>query len=291
MRRIPAYLLLAAMLCSCSAGRYARGPQTREIMARTGQRGTVEAISYPSGEAGLSERRMVVYLPKDYYADTLKRYPVLYLLHGARGNEITWADSAAAFRRLDSLRLAGRAEDFILVLPNMNNYFCDRDYKDGHAVNAVRAFWLADGEAERHFMDEVVGRTDSLYRTIPEKSGRAVAGMSVGALQSLYLAAGHPDAFDYVGLFSPYTYPTFAAKYHDDVYSDLWWRLKRQFADPPALFAVYIGRADFFYPHIRFFDRKLTRKGYPHEFIVTEGGHEWYNWSAFLEDFYQKIFR
>ena len=290
MKRIPAYLLLALLLCSCATARYARGPLSRDIEARSGQRGIIETVTYPSGEAKLSERRLVVYLPEDYYQDTLKRYPVLYLLHGARGNEITWADSAAAFLRLDSLRAAGKARDFILVLPNMNRYFSDRDYRDGRAVNAVRAFWLADGEAERHFVREVVERTDSLYRTVPQKSGRAIAGMSVGALQTLYLAAGHPDLFDYVGLFSPYVYPTFAARWHEDVYGDLWYRLKRQFADPPAQFSIYIGRADFFYPHILLFERKLTRKGYPHKFVVAGGGHEWYNWTDFLVDFCQDIF-
>lgn len=290
MRTLPAYLLSVLLLCSCASARYARGPLSRDIEARTGLRGTVEAVSYPSSEPKLSERRMVVYLPEDYYRDTLKRYPVLYLLHGARGNEITWADSAEAFRRLDSLRLAGKASDFILVLPNLNNYFGDKDYRDGRAVNAIRAFWLADGEAERYFYRDVVERTDSLYRTVPQKSGRAIAGMSVGALQTLYLAAGHPDSFDYVGLFSPYVYPTFAARWHEDVYGDLWGRLQRQFADPPAQFSVYIGRTDFFYPHILLFDRRLTRKGYPHKFVVADGGHEWYNWTAFFVDFCQDIF-
>lgn len=291
MRHFPAYLLLAAVLCSCATARYARGPQSRDIEARSGQRGIIEAVTFPSGEPGLSERRMVVYLPEDYYQDTLKRYPVLYLLHGARGNEITWADSAAVFFRLDSLRAAGKAEDFILVLPNMNRYFGDRDYRDGRAVNAVRAFWLADGEAERYFVRDVVARTDSLYRTVPRKSGRAVAGMSVGALQTLYLAASHPDTFDCVGLFSPYVYPTFAARRHEDIYGDLWPRLARQFADPPAVFSIYIGRTDFFYPHILLFECRLTRKGYPHKFVVAEGGHEWYNWTDFFVDFCQDIFR
>ncbi|MBQ9661173.1 MAG: esterase family protein [Bacteroidales bacterium] len=284
-------LLLAALLCSCSAARYVRGPQSADIEARTGQRGIIEAVRYPSSEPRLSERRMVVYLPEDYYRDTLKRYPVLYLLHGARGNEITWADSADVFRRLDSLQLSGKAKDFILVLPNVNNYFSDKDYKDGHAVNALRAFFLLDGEVERHFVHDVVERVDSLYRTVPQKSGRALAGMSSGALQALYLSAGHPDVFDYVGLFSPYTHPTIAAKRHDDVYDALWWRLKRQFADPPAAYNIYIGKTDFFYPHILLFDKRLTRKGYPHKTVIAEGGHEWYNWIDFYVDFVQDLFQ
>ena len=291
MKRILFYLMLLVVACSCSAARYARGPESSEITALPGYDGIIEAVTYPSSEPDLSVRRMVVYLPASYYADTLRRYPVMYLLHGARGNEVTWIDYGNAFHSLDSLRRISRAKDFILVLPNMNNYAGDEDYKNGHAMNAMRAFWLLDGEAERYFCSDVVQRIDSLYRTVPEKQGRALAGMSSGALQAIYLSAGHPDDFGYVGLFSPYNHPTFAAIGHRDVYGRLWKRLKRQFADPPILYAIYIGKTDFFYPHMRIFDDNLTHDGYPHKFIVTPGGHEWYNWSAYLIDFYTEIFQ
>ena len=114
--------------------------------------------------------------------------------------------------------------------------------------------------------------------------------MSCGALQCLYLGANAPDSFGYVGLFSPYTYPTFAALGHLDVYGGLWKKLKVQFRDPPALYGIYIGKTDFFLPHIRIFDGKLTRLGYPHQFTLSEGGHEWYNWQDFVTDFCEKLF-
>ena len=110
-------------------------------------------------------------------------------------------------------------------------------------------------------------------------------------MQTVYLSADHPDTFDYVGLFSPYTYATFAAKYHRDVYGGLAWKLEEQFSDPPAYYGVYIGKTDFFYPHILLYDKKLTRKGYPHRLVLAEGGHEWYNWIDFYTDFCQRIFR
>lgn len=292
MRKLLGILLLLLTAVSCgTAARYVKGPETHEIMARSGYDGRIDAVTYLCSEPDLTFRRMVVYLPQRYDEDSLRRYPVLYLLHGARGNEVTWIDYGNAFHLLDSLRREGRAEDFIVVLPNLNNYRGDKDYKNGHAMNATRAFWLLDGEAERYFHQDVVLRVDSLYRTIPEKRGRAMAGMSSGALQTLYLTAGHPDCYDYVGLFSPYNKPTFAAWGHNDVYGHLWKRLAGQFETPPALYAIYIGDTDFFLPHMKNFHRKLGRKGYPHRFVVNPGGHEWYNWTAFLEDFYQSIFQ
>ncbi len=291
MRRILPLFLLALLACSCSMARFARGPESRDIEGLTGYDGIIRTVTYPSSEPKLSERRMVVYLPKEYERDTLRRYPVMYLLHGARGNEKTWIDSADVFHCIDTLRRQGRAADFILVMPNMNNYRSDRDYRNGRAIPATRAFFTVDGEVERYFVHDVVERVDSLFRTVADKSGRAVAGMSCGALQTIYLSANHPDTFDYVGLFSPYAYPTAAAKFHRDVYGGLRWKLKRQFADPPAFYAIYIGTADFFYPHMRLFSRRLANHHYPHRLVVNTGGHEWYNWSDFLESFCQEAFK
>ena len=291
MKRLTVWILLLILTCSCSAARYAMGPDNSEIESIPGCRGTIRAVEYPSSEKDLDHRRMVVYLPESYETDTLRHYPVFYLLHGARGNEKTWADSAMVMHRIDSLRAQGKARDFILVMPNMNNYTGDKDYKNGHCLRAMRAFWLLDGEAERHFMHDVVEHVDSLYRTVPDKSGRALAGMSSGALQAIYLSADYPDAFGYVGLFSPYAYPTFAALGHMDVYGRLWKKLDTQFDNPPFLYGVYIGKTDIFLPHIRMFENRLRKNGYPHQFMLTEGGHQWYNWIDFVTDFSQKIFR
>lgn len=291
MKRILLYLLVLAMASSCAVARYARGPETADIVSLPGYDGIIETVTYDASEPALSQRRMVIYLPTGYYADSLRRYPVMYLLHGARGNEVTWIELGEAFRSLDSLRRISRAVDFILVLPNMNNYSGDDDYKNGRPMNAMRSFWLLDGEAERYFMQDVVQRVDSLYRTVPEKRGRAIAGMSSGALQSIYLSAGHPDAFGYVGLFSPYNHPTFAALGHRDVYGRLWKRLEKQFADPPIRYDIYIGDTDVFYPHMWIFHNNLMKKDYQHRFFIRPGGHEWYNWSYFLIDFYKEIFQ
>ena len=289
-RCIPALLLLS-LLCSCANMRYVFVPDSSEIESLPGYEGTIEAVKYRSSEKAISGRRMVVYLPADYYKKPERRYPVMYLLHGARGNETTWIERGDAFYALDSLRLAGDAEDFILVLPNVNMYFSESDYKNGHAVNAVRAFWFVDGEVETHFMTDVVATVDSLYRTVPEKSSRAIAGMSTGGLQAIYLSANNPDSFGYVGLFSPYAYNTVFGLRHPEFYGGLGRKLRKQFSDAPQYYGLMIGNTDFFYPHIRLFDGKLTRKGYKHELLVTPGGHEWFNWRKYYIHFCRKAFR
>ena len=288
----PVVLLLLLLAAGCATGRYVPGPYSFEIESLPGYDGIIETVSFPSSEPRLSERRMVVYLPPSYRTDSLRRYPVLYLLHGARCNEVTWIERGNAFASLDSLRRRGLAEDFILVLPNLNSYCSDADYKNGHPQRAFRSFFLVSGEAERYFRKDVVARIDSLYRTVPQKDSRALAGMSSGGMQAIYLSAGAPEDFDYVGLFSPYAVPTVAVLGHLDVYGNLWGKLKRQFAEPPQEYIIYIGTDDLFYPHLKSFDASMTRRGLvPHTMKVSPGGHKWYNWSAYLRDFYGVIFR
>lgn len=279
------------LLVSCSNARYATGPDSADIEALPGYEGTIKAVTFKSSERDLDERRITVYLPKDYYKNIQKRYPVMYVLHGARGNEVTWIERGDCLMTLDSLRAAGAAGDFILVLPNMNNYYGQKDYKDGHAVNAVRAFWTVDGEAESFFMKDVVATVDANFRTIPQKSARAIAGMSTGGLQALYISANSPEAFDYIALFSAYAYDEFAQIRNPWFYEALGTKMKAQFSVPPAYYSIMIGRADIFYPHMLMFDKSLTRRGYRHEMVVADGGHEWYNWRKFLILFYQKAFR
>ena len=258
-------LLVAVSLVfgSCASSRYARGLDSEDIETLPVCDGTIKAVPYKSSDVGLSERRMVVYLPRSYYKEPERRYPVMYLLHGARGNEYTWIERGDALRTLDSLVRAGGAGEFILVMPNMNRYYGDGEYRNGHAVNAVRA----------------------------SKEGRAIAGMSSGGLQALYLAANNPDCFDYVGLFSAYTQDTIWGSQHPEFYGNLARKLKKQFADPPAYYGLMIGDTDFFYPNNLLFDREMRNKGYGHELLVRPGGHEWYNWRAFLIHFYQQLFK
>ena len=291
MKAIPHLFLLLLFVSSCANIRYTHVAVDSDIEGLPGYRGTIKTVHYRSSEKALSERRMVVYLPESYYAEPDRRYPVMYLLHGARGNETTWIERGFVLTSLDSLRLAGAAKDFILVLPNVNNYFSDADYKGGHAVNAVRAFWFVDGETEVHFMQDIVATVDSLFRTVPEKSGRAIAGMSTGGLQSIYLSANYPDSFGYVGLFSPYAYDTVFGLRHPEFYGGLNHKMHRQFSVAPDYYTIMIGDTDFFYPHMCLFHRSMSRKGYKHEFVVTPGGHEWYNWEKYFILFCQEVFQ
>ena len=180
------------LLSSCSVSRHAAVVEYPAIKEGYSHKGILEECFYECSVKGPHERRMLIYLPADYY-DTEERYPVLYLLHGAQGNETSWIDKGDLLQNIDSLMAHGLMKRCIVVLPNTNQHNSDRDYGKSRIKGALEAFFENDGMVEYAFVSDVVGKVDDTYRTIPEKSARAIAGLSIGALQSIHITANHPD--------------------------------------------------------------------------------------------------
>lgn len=136
------------------------------------------AAPFASSEAG----RVVVYLPGCYDASPLRRFPVLYLLHGAGADASQWPDVGLA-SAADSAIATGAIGPLIVVMP------------DGGAEMPDS---LIDGLIER-----LLPWTDHSYRTIATSHGRAVGGISRGGRIALLAAAQHPDLFTAAGGHSP----------------------------------------------------------------------------------------
>ena len=182
-------------------------------------------------------------------------------------------------------------EKTIVVLPNVNQYDDERDFGKSRLKGAVESLFDTDGMVEAAFMDDVVATVDSLYRTIPDKEHRAIAGLSIGAMQSMYISANAQDSFGYVGLFSSMVHPFLRKSEHSSFYKRLKSKLETQFAEPPELYSIMIGKSDIYYLRMKSFSRYLKRKGYPFEMHVSRGGHQWYNWEAFACRFMQQLWR
>lgn len=236
---------------------------------------------------------MIVYLPADYY-DTDRRYPVLYLLHGARGYETTWIRKGEVFQTADSLWAAGKAVPCIIVMPNVNQYNSDEDYEGGRFKDAYESILEVDGKVESAFVKDVVGLVDSLYRTRTDAGSRAVAGLSIGAYQSIHFAANYPESFGYIGAMSPYMWsighPSIT---RSKFYGHLHRKMKRQFEQyPPKGFHLYAGQWDMMRPATHNFHMYMKKKGYPHQYNVYPSSHDWVNgWTEELKDFMEQIFR
>lgn len=288
--RVVVFVAFAVVVSSCATARYAANADYPQIGEAYNRDGILEECFYDCSVPGPSRRRMYVYLPADYY-ETEVRYPVLYLLHGARGNETSWIIKGDFLHHVDSLTASGKMAETIVVLPNTNEYKSDRDYGKSRLKGAMESFFEVDGAVEYAFVNDVVRTVDSLYRTLPQKDSRALAGLSIGALQSIYISAANPDCFGYIGLFSPLIRPTLNYGAYSSFFRQLKQKLKIQFARPPELYWVMIGRKDFLYPRVNAYCNYLTRNAYPYESLITPGGHDWPNWISYCDMFMERLWK
>jgi len=160
------------------------GPEADFFADAAVPHGAVATVRYYSNVAQ-KERIMEVYTPPGYGKDN-RVYPVLYILHGAGGNETDWIINMRANFILDNLIAQGKAVPMILVSPNANT--------------------TADGFPSTAFPDELLGNIvpyiEENYRTAPGGNNRALAGLSMGGSRTMQTVFSHPGEFAYVGVFS-----------------------------------------------------------------------------------------
>ena len=250
--------------------------------------GTVFRIWYDSPALGL-ERRMTVYTPAGYETSG-KRYPVLYLLHGLGGDEEAWISLGRTAQILDNLIAQGKAKPMIVVMPNGNasQEAAPGESSRGMVPPTMQLPKTMEGSYEQAF-PEIVKFIDKNYRTIKSKSGRAIAGLSMGGFHSLHISKQYPDMFNYIGLFSAAIMPN--KEVSSPIYENMEGKLKVQFDKNPALYWIAIGKTDFLYKANEEYRKLLDEKGYKYTYYESDEGHIWKNWRIYLTEFVPMLFR
>lgn len=250
--------------------------------------GTVSRIWYDSPALGL-ERRMTVYTPAGYETSG-KRYPVLYLLHGMGGDEEAWISLGRTAQILDNLIAQGKAKPMIVVMPNGNasQEAAPGESSRGMVPPTMQLPKTMEGSYEQAF-PEIVKFIDKNYRTIKSKSGRAIAGLSMGGFHSLHISKQYPDMFNYIGLFSAAIMPN--KEMSSPIYENMEGKLKVQFDKNPALYWIAIGKTDFLYKANEEYRKLLDEKGYKYTYYESDEGHIWKNWRIYLTEFVPMLFR
>ena len=250
--------------------------------------GTVSRIWYDSPALGL-ERRMTVYTPAGYETSG-KRYPVLYLLHGMGGDEEAWISLGRTAQILDNLIAQGKAKPMIVVMPNGNasQEAAPGESSRGMVPPTMQLPKTMEGSYEQAF-PEIVKFIDKNYRTIKSKSGRAIAGLSMGGFHSLHISKQYPDMFNYIGLFSAAIMPN--KEVSSPIYENMEGKLKVQFDKNPALYWIAIGNTDFLYKGNEEYRKLLDEKGYKYTYYESDEGHIWKNWRIYLTEFVPMLFR
>jgi len=153
--------------------------------------GSVEQILFPSKSTN-SIRRAFVYLPPDYNKNQTKRYPVLYLQHGWGEDETAWSNQGHANLIMDNLIAEGKIKPFIIVM----TYGMTNDIKIGGLKNFdIKPFQTV-------LIDELIPYIDNNFRTISDQKHRAMAGLSMGSMETKMITLANIDKFSYIGLFS-----------------------------------------------------------------------------------------
>ncbi len=153
--------------------------------------GRVQQILFPSSSTN-TQRRAFVYTPPEYDQNLDKRYSVLYLQHGWGEDETAWSNQGRANLIMDNLIAEGKIEPFLIVMTY-------------GMTNEVRFGGLASfkiGPFQTVLVDELIPYIDANFRTLADQPHRAMAGLSMGGMETKQITLANLDKFSHIGLFS-----------------------------------------------------------------------------------------
>jgi enterochelin esterase family protein len=248
-------------------------------------------------------RRAFVYTPPGYDASG-RRYPVLYLQHGAGEDETGWYAQGRVNFIMDNLIAEGRAAPMIIVMENGGGSALFARGFPGESTRSAGGAPGAGGPVtprggpdrgrpgspsnpfEQILLNEVIPMVDATYRTIPDREHRAMAGLSMGGGQTLSIALAHLDTFSALGVFSG-----------SRGVGDIKTAYNGVFADPDAFnkkvhaFFVSVGTTENT-EGARAFHKALEAQGIMHAYYESEGtAHEWQTWRRSFHGFAPLLFR
>jgi enterochelin esterase-like enzyme len=153
--------------------------------------GNVQQILFPSKSTNTS-RRAYVYTPPSYAKEQSKRFPVLYLQHGWGEDETAWSNQGRVNLIMDNLIAEGKIKPFLIVM----TYGITNEVKwGGMASFKIEPFQTV-------LIDELIPYVDSNFRTLANQANRAMAGLSMGGMETHTITLNKPDTFSHYALLS-----------------------------------------------------------------------------------------
>jgi enterochelin esterase family protein len=253
--------------------------------------GQVRQVIYHSKVNG-TMRRCFVYTPPGYEKDVQARYPVLYLQHGGGEDETGWPSQGRANLIMDNLIAAGKARPFIIVMDNGTWRMPGQARPAAPPAGAARgqrpANWPPPGWANNFrdtLLQDIIPMIDATFRTIPDAAHRAMAGLSMGGMQTNAIAMEHTDVFGWVGIFSGGTVGD-PATAHNGVMADA-----AEFNKKVKLIFQSCGSKE--RPEsVKASYEQLKAAGINTAMYISEGtAHEWQTWRRSLYEFAQRLFK
>ena len=262
--------------------------------------GQVREVWYDSKVTG-TWRHAFVYTPPSYDTRLKERYPVLYLQHGGGEDESGWTRQGKANFILDNLIAAGRAKPMIVVMAN------GYARRAGQPVPDLRGKPFGSPEMRKAMLDmmgafeddvtqALIPFIDATFRTIPDREHRAMAGLSMGGMQTFHVTFNHLDQFSYIGGFSGAA--NVFATGNDKL--DTKTAFNGAMSDPVAfskrVHLLWIGvgtnEPERMKQGIEKLHASLDEANIQHVFSQSSGtDHEWQTWRRNLQDFAPRLFQ
>ncbi|OFX61072.1 MAG: esterase [Bacteroidetes bacterium GWB2_41_8] len=229
-------------------------------------------------------RRCFIYTPPGYDKDTKTRYPVLYLQHGGGENETGWSAQGKAGLIMDNLIAEGKAKPFIIVMDNGSWTMARPPAGERPAAGTWPPQGWADGFMNT-LLKDIIPMIDANFRTLADQKNRAMAGLSMGGMQTRVITLANPDVFSHVGMFSGGSIST------EDV------EKAPGFKEKVKLLFVSYGSREIENPRRGFGGDpkentdKLKALGMnTHFYVSPQTAHEWQSWRRSLYQFAPLLF-
>lgn len=235
------------------------------------------AVRYYWSETLGRMRRLHVWTPAGY-ENSSDRLPVLYLVHGGGDTDSSWPGVGAAGLILDNLMAEGKMTPMVVVMPDGSI-----DMPDGNLMGEVPLF-------AKDMTTSIIPFIESNYRVYADQSHRAMAGLSMGGMETLETTLNNPELFSYVWVLSASFAPG-----NKEVYEYERERLKRNAHVYNSNFRQLVftqgGESDIAYGNCKETLKLFDEAGIRYEYMDVSGGHSWEAWRQNLYDLAQRIFK
>ena len=262
--------------------------------------GGVHEVWYYSKITG-SWRHALVYTPPDYETQGSLRFPVLYLQHGGGEDETGWIRQGHANFILDNLIASGKSKSMIVVMAygyawRAGHPEPDMTGKPFGSAEMMKAMQEMSAAFEDDLTQALIPFIDSHFRTLPDRDHRAMAGLSMGGMQTFQVTFDHLDLFSYIGGFSGAAGQLVLGNRTLDPKTDF----NGAIADPAAfakrvhLLWLGVGTEEPARMHegITKLHTSLDEAHIKHVFYESPGtAHEWQTWRRDLNDFAPRLFQ
>lgn len=248
--------------------------------------GKLTELEYNSKTTGTT-RKCYVYTPADY--DKAVTYPVLYLLHGIGGTHTEWLGGVPN-EIISNLIAQGEAKPMIAVIPNIRAAYDDSVPSEVINPESIAACdnFIND------LCNDLMPFIKSHYSVSCKREKCAVAGLSMGGRESLYIGIKMPETFGYIGAFSPapglLPMEVINDRQHKGQLTVEEMTLPKEYKDNTFILMCNGNEEEMFNHITANYQKAFDSNGVKYEYYVTNGGHDFRTWKNGLYNFIKRIF-